>query len=960
MKTNESGFGRLALLALGIPILILAVVGSHTLSRFEENADKLRFAAIERDLDSTVAATSENAYLLDGLRKRLAALRQSEFDMGETEKACRRLSRLDGLGIRLYLYEHNRLMNMVPKGRHTPLFTKLMEQLHAKGDAFLDGQRAVMDDLMAFFGPGSRLELLKRNKGLLVRFGRPGKNRGAYFWNDWGGGRSFFATVYRIPEAQDRFRRIQRGSTAMRAGFAIPQRDIWLPPVPASIDEMRAAWAKSRLEGRLQTRSAGREWIFCQSHQGLIWCLADRVPDGSSAPWIRGFVILATVISFILLVLWILASFSIKPGPGAILLIETLPLRIRLTALFLMATVLPLGLALILGGIGVMDRTEVIATESDRQALGRLHRYEHAYVPFLERFRENAERLRDWPPMKEGRIELLRPLAEKLQERNILQDIEIRDDQARAIFTTIDPVVKGSNQAIDMFSRTALRRHAPSRGVTHADKVSANELVGEAILSSDDIGLASMLRARGKVWTFKMGTNPTLWFWDVYADQATGPAFFCMTHQLEWIYGASLRTLTSRSAVPSAPRPAAMRFCPDTASDLLRPRLKGADHAALRSAIIRSQESGRVLTRALRLDDGVYWAVIKPETVLGVYVLVDLVPVSEQLRALAPFRKRLELTAGLALLLSLLGASLISSLFLVPISDLGEGINAIRRRDSAFRIPLRRPDEFGAVAAAFNKLLSEFEELEYGRIVQESLLPSAPKAPEGYEISTYRRSATDLAGDYHDVVTLDDGNVAIVLGDVTGHGIAAALPMAMAKATVEYEIISHWGYPGPLMGRLNALFNRELKPRQKFMTMACILLDPVRHTITYDNAGHPYPLLYNNIDNTSLEIPLPSMPLGIRASRTSKPVRKELAPGDAVLLYTDGLVECSGRENGEPFGYDTLQRLFGRLCATPGLTGAGILEKIAGALDAWKEEGPLADDVTLLVLRRRETGITKK
>ncbi|HNW35013.1 MAG TPA: hypothetical protein PKM25_08795, partial [Candidatus Ozemobacteraceae bacterium] len=66
MKTNESGFGRLALLALGIPILILAVVGSHTLSRFEENADKLRFAAIERDLDSTVAATSENAYLLDG------------------------------------------------------------------------------------------------------------------------------------------------------------------------------------------------------------------------------------------------------------------------------------------------------------------------------------------------------------------------------------------------------------------------------------------------------------------------------------------------------------------------------------------------------------------------------------------------------------------------------------------------------------------------------------------------------------------------------------------------------------------------------------------------------------------------------------------------------------------------------------------------------------------------------
>jgi len=602
-----------------------------------------------------------------------------------------------------------------------------------------------------------------------------------------------------------------------------------------------------------------------------------------------------------------------------------------------------------------MDRTEVIATESDRQALGRLHRYEHGYMPLLERFRENSERLRDWPAMKEGRAELVRPYAAKLQERNILQDIEIRDDQANAIFTTIDSVVKGSNQAIDMFSRIALRRHAPSRGGMHADKVSANELVGEAILSSDDIGLATMLRARGKVWTFKMGTNPTLWFWDVYADQATGPAFFCTTHQLEWIYGASIRALTSKPESPSAPRPAAMRFCSDTAADVLWPQMKGPDNAALRRAIIRSQESGRVLTRSLQLEDGMYWAVIKPETVLGIFILVDLVPVSEQLRALVPFRNRLELTAGLSLLLSILGASLITSLFLVPINDLGEGINAIRRRDSSFRIPLRRPDEFGAVATAFNKLLSEFEELEYGRVVQESLLPAAPQAPEGYEISTYRRSATDLAGDYHDVVTLDDGNVAIVLGDVTGHGIAAALPMAMAKATVEYETISHWGYPGPLMGRLNALFNRELKPRQKFMTMGCILLDPVLHTLTYDNAGHPYPLLYNDVNNTSLEIPLSSMPLGIRASRTSKPVRKDLAPGDAVLLYTDGLVECAGRENGEPFGYDTLQSLFGRLCATPDLTAEEILEKIAAALDDWREEGPLADDVTLLVLRRKKT-----
>ncbi|MBP7636172.1 SpoIIE family protein phosphatase, partial [Candidatus Ozemobacteraceae bacterium] len=506
-------------------------------------------------------------------------------------------------------------------------------------------------------------------------------------------------------------------------------------------------------------------------------------------------------------------------------------------------------------------------------------------------------------------------------------------------------------QAIDMFSRTAVRRYVPARGLL-ADKVTASELISEALLSSDDVGLASMLRSRGKVWTFRMGTNPTLWFWDVYPNQATGPAFICLTHQLEWIYGRYINALTAKRVPASAPRPVILRYGGSIASDRPRPAVSGTDRLALRNAAIRSQESGRVLSRTIQLTDGIYRAVIKPEAALGSYILADLMPIEEQLRALVPFQNRLKLTAALALALSLLAASLIASLFIVPITDLGEGITAIRRRDSAFRIPLRRPDEFGAVASAFNRLLSEFKELEYGRIVQESLLPAVTEAPEGYEISVMRRSATDLAGDYYDVVRLHDGKFAIVLGDVTGHGIAAALPMAMAKATVEYETISRWGYPGPLMARLNALFNRELKPRQKFMTMGCILLDPVTHTITFDNSGHPYPLVYSASEKKCSELVLPSPPLGIRASRTSKPVTRAIGVGDIVLLYTDGIIECTGRSTGEMFGYPALIRLLERCAATPGLSSGMMLERIFATLDEWRVEGPLADDITLLLLRR--------
>lgn len=951
MKSTESGFGRLALLALGIPLLILALIGSYTLGRFEESGDKQRLEAQERDMDSVVAATAENAYILAGLRARIHLARQAGFTPDSFKTACREISSKDGLEVDLFLYEQDRLTCSTPKTPAGSLFERMMELLHRRGEAFMAGQRAVKDDLMARFGPGNRLELIRRSRGLVNRFGRPGKGRGAYFWNDFDDGKAVFALVHRVPNAPARFRHFRQTTGMRHAGFALPQSNLWLPPAGLEKRAMEIAWGKCRDAGHLQTRYANMDWIFCQSQQNLVWCLASPVLEGSSAPAIRNIVSLASMTAILLLLTWLLAGTGIQPGPAVITLLEALPLQSRLTLLFLMATVLPLGLALIIGGIGVMDRIEVLTVESDREALSRLHSYEHGVSSFIERFRVTAERLRDLPAMREGRTQEIAPLLTRLQEANEFQDLEIRDQNARLLFSTIDSAVKGSNQAIDMFSRIAVRRYLPSRGA-RAGNVTAAEIIGEDILSSDDVGLASMLRARGKVWTFRIGTNPTLWFWDVYPDLATGPAFFCLTHQLEWIFGKYVKMLISKSRSATAPRPVVMRYGNSIAIDLTWPACPGPDRLALRNAVIRSQESGRVLSRTIRLRDGVYRAVFKPEAALGSYIIIDLMPISEQLRALAPFRNRLAVTAVMALLLSLLAVSLISSLFLVPIGDLAEGINAIRRRDSSFRIPLRRPDEFGAVASAFNKLLSEFKELEYGRIVQESLLPAVIETPEGYEISSMRRSATDLAGDYYDVVRLYDGKFAIVLGDVTGHGIAAALPMAMAKATVEYETIARWGYPEPLMARLNALFNRELKPRQKFMTMSCLLLDPFEHTVTYDNAGHPYPLVYSRSDIEAPVLALPSSPLGIRTTRKTKPVKRMVCPGDTILLYTDGIIECLGRENGEMFGYPALQSLFKKLASTPGLSPDQILEKLFGALDEWRADGPLDDDITLVLLRR--------
>ncbi|HEY9072389.1 MAG TPA: hypothetical protein VIV61_19160, partial [Candidatus Ozemobacteraceae bacterium] len=314
MKTRESGFGRLALLAIGIPILILAVIGGHTLGRFEENADRQRLSRLDKDLDTVVSAVSENAYLLDGLRHRISLVRQPGPDTAALETAFRELAKRDGIGVRVYRYTGDRLTGSIPEGPAAPLYTRLMGLLHASGSAFLAGQREVRNDLLTRFGPGSRLEIIRRYRGVLVRFGRPGKSRGAYFWNDFPDGTAIIATIHRVPEAFERFQRLARRQISPYAGFAYPQKDLWAPPAGLSADQMQVAFGKCRAEGRLQTRHAGHEWVFCQSQQGLLWCVADHIPAGSSAPGMHSLVIAATLLAGLLLGFWLLARLETAPG----------------------------------------------------------------------------------------------------------------------------------------------------------------------------------------------------------------------------------------------------------------------------------------------------------------------------------------------------------------------------------------------------------------------------------------------------------------------------------------------------------------------------------------------------------------------------------------------------------------------------------------------------------------------
>ena len=236
------------------------------------------------------------------------------------------------------------------------------------------------------------------------------------------------------------------------------------------------------------------------------------------------------------------------------------------------------------------------------------------------------------------------------------------------------------------------------------------------------------------------------------------------------------------------------------------------------------------------------------------------------------------------------------------------------------------------------------DELELARDLQRDLLPKSDPVLDGYAFAHSTRMANDIGGDYYRFEPLPDGRLAILVADASGHGMAAGLLMAMADATLHVAIEVD---PSPLAvaTRLHRALRRTAD-RRSFLTLFYGLLDPATGELDFVCAGHPFPLAKRA--SGEIEEPrLGSFPLGLRDKVEPATGRLRLAPGDLLLLFTDGLFEALGAR-GEAFGFDRLK------AAISASTGAA--DAHARILAAFREHAgseALADDVTLLAVERR-------
>jgi len=237
-------------------------------------------------------------------------------------------------------------------------------------------------------------------------------------------------------------------------------------------------------------------------------------------------------------------------------------------------------------------------------------------------------------------------------------------------------------------------------------------------------------------------------------------------------------------------------------------------------------------------------------------------------------------------------------------------------------------------------------DLEQAAEIQRRLLPREAPIVPGYELAGHNLPCRTVGGDYFDFFPYVDGRIGVVLGDVSGKGMPAALLMTALKGGVQVLLGEAPDDVGVLMSRLDRVVAANF-PRNRFVSLFFGLLDPGSGELIYCNAGHNPPFLVRTDDSIE-RLPSCGTILGIFPDLGYEVRRCHLKPGDVLTLFSDGVTE-ENNPRGEEFGEERLARLL----VEKGPEGAvHLVEGIRQAVLAWAAGAEASDDVTVVVARR--------
>jgi len=242
--------------------------------------------------------------------------------------------------------------------------------------------------------------------------------------------------------------------------------------------------------------------------------------------------------------------------------------------------------------------------------------------------------------------------------------------------------------------------------------------------------------------------------------------------------------------------------------------------------------------------------------------------------------------------------------------------------------------------------LSLKNDLEVARDIQQAMLPSGELSLPGVETVGFSRPANTVGGDFYDLLPLDDGRVVVTVGDVAGKGSPAALLMALLLAILR-TLVDERLEPAELVTRLNVQVSRHT-PGSRFITLFYGVYDPASGMLTYVNAGHTQPLLLKTSGATQ-RLTDGGIALGMFEHSTYTTGCTTIQPGELLAIYSDGITEAENARE-QPFDDAGLERT---LRANRSAEIGSIATAVVQAVEAHSADTRLADDLTILLLRRR-------
>jgi serine phosphatase RsbU (regulator of sigma subunit) len=240
-------------------------------------------------------------------------------------------------------------------------------------------------------------------------------------------------------------------------------------------------------------------------------------------------------------------------------------------------------------------------------------------------------------------------------------------------------------------------------------------------------------------------------------------------------------------------------------------------------------------------------------------------------------------------------------------------------------------------------------ELQSAADVQRTLFPRLRPALVTLDCAGMCRPASAVGGDYFDYVPVDAGRVALVLADVAGKGMPAALLMASLHGVIRAQAASMAHRLGELVSIINTLLHREAD-RPSYATMFIGVYDDDRRVMEYVNAGHPPALVFRAHDDSALALDAICPPAGLFDTITAVPKRVQLEPGDRLVVYSDGVSEAVNA-GGDEFGCQGLIDLVGRLEPA---SAESLCEGVLDALADHQAGARQRDDITILTARVSE------